>query len=209
MRKFMVYGILLIGLLVLTTGCNLQRDNLRGATINTTIYPIEYLTAFLYNGLGPTLSIYPDGTNPFDYDLTDKQLTDASSAGIFVFNGHGKERDYARTMIMENRNLKLIDATNNTRYEHNIHELWLDPINALILAFCVSIDSFSVGFGLKGITDNALLSSLIFGLISGVISYAGLVLGHQISHILKENATKFGALILFLLAIVKLVLEIT
>ena len=134
MKKFILFNIFLISLLVLTTGCNLQRDNLRGATINTTLYPIEYLTSVLYSGMGPTLSIYPDGTNPLEYNLTDKQLADASNVGIFVFNGHGKERDYARTMIMENRNLKLIDATNNIEYEHNVHELWLDPINALILA---------------------------------------------------------------------------
>jgi len=81
-------------------------------------------------------------------------------------------------------------------------------INTFILAICVSIDSFSVGLGLSGMTRHYLLASLIFGVISGIVSYIGLILGERIIGLLKEHATKLGALILFLLAIVNLMKEL-
>ena len=77
-------------------------------------------------------------------------------------------------------------------------------IKALILAFCVSVDSFSIGLGLSEITSNILIAVLIFGVISGIISYIGLLLGERIIGLLKEHATRLGALILFIMAFVNL-----
>ena len=81
-------------------------------------------------------------------------------------------------------------------------------INTLILAICVSVDSFTIGLGLSDITRYYLLASLSFGMISGLVSYLGLLLGERIFGLLKEQATKLGALILFLLAIVNLMREL-
>ena len=81
-------------------------------------------------------------------------------------------------------------------------------INAVVLAFCVSIDSFSIGLGLNDITSNILISSMTFALLSGIISGVGLILGNKIFNLLKEKAIIIGAFILFVLAIVNLMKEV-
>ena len=81
-------------------------------------------------------------------------------------------------------------------------------LNSLLLAICVSIDSFSIGIGLSDITHHYLIAAMTFGVISGIISYAGLLLGERIVGLLKDHATKLGAIILFLLAIVNLLKEV-
>ena len=80
-------------------------------------------------------------------------------------------------------------------------------LNAVVLAFCVSLDSFSVGLGLMAITDYIMISTLIFGIISTVISYIGLTLGQHFYERFKERANILGAIILFTLAVVNLIKE--
>ena len=84
------------------------------------------------------------------------------------------------------------------------YSLW----NMLVFAICVSVDSLGVGLGLNAITDYPLLASLIFATCSGFISYLGLTLGQQITSLLEEKTSYFGASILFLLAIIQIVKEI-
>ena len=61
----------------------------------------------------------------------------------------------------------------------------VDPIKNIIeiflFALAVSLDSFSVGIGIKAITNNVLLSSSIFSLTAGIITYLGIILGNEIS----------------------------
>lgn len=73
-----------------------------------------------------------------------------------------------------------------------------------LLAFSVSIDSFSVGIGLSGITNNHLLSFLTFSICSGCITHIGLIAGKYSSKLLKDKAIYLGILILLALAIVNL-----
>ena len=77
-------------------------------------------------------------------------------------------------------------------------------ISIFLIAFSVSIDSFSIGFGLTGLTDKHLLSFLIFSLCSGCITYAGLILGKYSLELLKDKAKYFGIIILTILAVVNL-----
>ncbi len=76
--------------------------------------------------------------------------------------------------------------------------------SVILLGFSVSIDSFSVGIGLSGITNNHFLSFLTFALCSGCITYIGLITGKYASKILKDKAIYLGILILFILGIVNL-----
>ena len=56
------------------TGCSLTKDSLEDATIYTTVYPIRYLTEFLYSDYATIESIYPNGADIPSYELTEKQL---------------------------------------------------------------------------------------------------------------------------------------
>lgn len=77
-------------------------------------------------------------------------------------------------------------------------------ISILLLSFSVSIDSFSVGIGLSGLTDKYLLSFFIFALCSGCFTYIGLIIGKYSVKILKEKAVYIGIGILLLISIVNL-----
>ena len=68
----------------LLTGCSLKKDNLENATIYTTIYPIKYLTEFMYKDYGTIESIYPSGADVYNYELTDKQIKNMPNQ-IFLF----------------------------------------------------------------------------------------------------------------------------
>ncbi len=74
----------------------------------------------------------------------------------------------------------------------------------LLMAFSVSIDSFSVGIGLSGLTDKHLLSFLIFSLCSGCITHIGLIIGKYSSKLLKDKAIYLGIVILFMLGVVNI-----
>ena len=123
-----------IGILALCTSGYLKRDNLEDITIYTTVYPFEYITNQLYGEHSTIKSIYPDGSNPNTYKLTDKQIKDYSKSSLFIFNGLSNEKEYVSPMLEYNKNMKIIDSTLAMEYTNNIEELWLDPSNFLMLA---------------------------------------------------------------------------
>jgi putative Mn2+ efflux pump MntP len=77
-------------------------------------------------------------------------------------------------------------------------------LSIFLFAFSVSIDSFSVGIGLSGLTDNYFLAFLTFAICSSCITYMGLILGKYSVKILKEKAVYLGVAILIILAIVNM-----
>ncbi len=77
--------------------------------------------------------------------------------------------------------------------------------NLLLLSFSVSIDSFSVGLGLKLYNTKFLIPSIIFFICSSLITYLGLKIGeYSIKH-LKEKAPILGGLMFIILAIVNII----
>ena len=74
-----------------------------------------------------------------------------------------------------------------------------------MFGLAVSIDSFSVGIGLKVITDNFILSSLIFSVVSFSFTYLGLLIGYKLSNIIGRLATLFGGIVLIVIGICYLV----
>ena len=116
------------------TGCSLTKDNLEDATIYTTVYPIEYLTEFLYSDYATIESIYPNGADVTTYELTEKQLKEYADSDLFIYNGLGNEKNIAKDMININDNLLIIDVANGLNYTYGIEELWMSPNNCLMLA---------------------------------------------------------------------------
>ena len=60
--------------LFLLTGC-FYDDDFSDTHIYTTIYPIEYVTNYLYSTKSNVSSIYPNDTDIYTYELTSKQKT--------------------------------------------------------------------------------------------------------------------------------------
>ena len=119
---------------LLLTGCSLTKDSLEDATIYTTVYPIEYLTEFLYSDYAEIDSIYPNEADVASYELTEKQLKEYARGDLFIYNGLGNEKNIAKDMINVNGNLLIIDVANGLNYTYGIEELWMSPNNYLMLA---------------------------------------------------------------------------
>ena len=81
-------------------------------------------------------------------------------------------------------------------------EISLNKYGALFFSLGVSIDSFTVGLGLKAITDNLLLTSTVFSLCSFSFTFLGLSLGRYINKLFKKYSYLIGTLILFVLGFI-------
>ena len=132
MKKYKL--ILLLVLVIITlTGC-IKRDTMDSIEIKTTVYPIEYLIDGIYGYNSNISSIYPNGTIPTEYKLTDKKITEYAKSNMFVYNGLTSEKQIAATLLNENNKLKLIDVSQGLTIVHDVEELWLSPSNYLMLA---------------------------------------------------------------------------
>lgn len=130
MKKFLM----LISMLFLLTSCELFKDNLDGAKIYTTIYPIQFLVDKLYGNHATIQSIYPTGADINDYVLTKKQIKNYANSNLFIYNGLSNEKNITKNLINQNHNLLIIDVSNGLNYKYSIEELWLSPNNFLMLA---------------------------------------------------------------------------
>ncbi len=131
--KKVLFVILSPILFLFLTGC-FKKDDLENIVIYTTAYPIEYITNTLYGEHSDVKSIYPDGTDINKYSLTDKQINDYGKGNMFVFNGLGTEQTYVAPLFKKNKDLMIIDATQNMEYTYDDTELWLNPSNLLMLS---------------------------------------------------------------------------
>lgn len=131
--KKIIFLLVLVILTVSVTGC-FKRDDLEHVEVYTTVYPIEYLTEKLYGYNSSVYSIYPNGVDVLNYELSSKQIKDYSNSSIFIYNGLSKEKEVARSFINENHSLKIIDVSYGLKYTYGVEELWLSPNNFLMLA---------------------------------------------------------------------------
>ena len=130
--KKIKYLIVIIAMLIATTGC-FKKDNLEGVNIATTVYPLEYVTNYLYKDHSNVSSIYPDGIDTNNYTLSKKQITDYSKKKLFIYNGIGKDKDITINFLSKNKNMLIIDASYGIEYSYDISELWLNPSNLLMI----------------------------------------------------------------------------
>lgn len=132
MKKVKIFFSLLI-ILLGVCGCNKNDNETKTANIYTTIYPLTYVMEKLYGENNTIASIYPNGVDLNDYNLTDKQIKEYSQANMFVYIGLGNELNIAKSFLNNNKKLEIIDATYGLNYNNKIEELWIAPNNFLML----------------------------------------------------------------------------
>jgi len=130
--KNLFISIILLGL----TGC-LKNDSMENIKITTSTYPIEYVVNELYGDYGTITSIYPKDDEIIDFEITDVLLDQYSDTDLFIFNGLSNEKNYLNQMSKNNKDLMIIDVTDEDLKKENIkstEELWLNPNNLLTIA---------------------------------------------------------------------------
>lgn len=132
--KLLKKGLLLGSVLFLLSGCFFKRDSMEDITIYTTSYPINYLVDYLYGNNAKIYSIFPTGVNIDEFEISDKKVKEYADSDLFVFNSLDIDRDYAVKLINKNEDLKLIDVSMGMNYDYDVHELWLNPYNYLMMA---------------------------------------------------------------------------
>lgn len=88
--------------------------------------------------------------------------------------------------------IEMIKSLKDEKLENNEMAL----IDMFIFAFLVSIDSFSLGLGINYITNNIIIASLIFALMSGVFTFLGFKLGNFITNKFRDVSKYVGIMIL-------------
>lgn len=131
MKKIISLLGLVIGIFLIT-GCS--DDSMDNITIYTSVYPIEYVTEEIYGAHSKVYNIYPQGITPYDYKLTDKQISTFADSDLIVYNGLSQEKDYMSKMLNINKKLKIIDATSNIEYTNGFDEIWINPSDILMIA---------------------------------------------------------------------------
>ena len=140
----------MISFIIMLTGC-LELDD---ATIYTTTYPVEYIVNELYGYNSEVLSIYPEGVNVNTYTLSNKKIKKYSKSDLFVYNGLTDEKRIAADFVNKNSRLKIIDVTEGLTFTYDYKELWLNPVNYLMLAQ-------NVKNGLKEYIDSTIIKEEI------------------------------------------------
>ena len=87
---------------------------------------------------------------------------------------------------------------------HEEEKFNLSTLGMFVFAFGVSLDSFSLGLGLKAITSNIYLAMSIFAICSSLFTYLGVIVGKFASKLLGIYANIIGAIILFVLGLMHL-----
>jgi putative Mn2+ efflux pump MntP len=78
---------------------------------------------------------------------------------------------------------------------------WMSFIELFSFGLAVSLDSFSVGLGLKAIYPIPLVCSIIFMLTSYSFTYLGLKLGKKLNDKLGNISTRIGGIMLMIIAL--------
>ena len=154
--KKTIYTLLLLILLIPITGC-FKRDSLEDIEIMTTVYPIEFVTSYLYGEHSVINSIYPDGTDTNTYILSEKQVNDYSSKDLLIYNINTNDKDIASKFLEMNKNLLIIDSSSGIETEYGNEELWLNPSHLLMMSqnIKVGLDEYiSSTYLKKEIEDN-------------------------------------------------------
>jgi len=125
--------LIMFSFMFLVTGC-FKSEELDNAEIYTTIYPIEYLINELYGYNSEIYSVYPNGVNAKEYELSTKKISKYSKSDLFIYNGLTDEKKMAASFVNRNKNLKIIDVSEGLAIKNSEQELWLNPSNYLMLA---------------------------------------------------------------------------
>ncbi len=136
-------------LLFLITACsnNNQADNKNQLTIQTTLYPLEYIASEIGGEHVHVETIYPPGVDAHTYEPTSKEITSLAKADAFIYLGAGLE-GFADTAAsaLDKQDVELIeigkhdslfahidDKDNDDSHDHHDGSpidphIWLDPL---------------------------------------------------------------------------------
>lgn len=81
----------------------------------------------------------------------------------------------------------------------------LNIINMFLISLSVSLDSFSTGLGLHAITNDFLLSGLVFSVCAFIFTFMGLIIGKYSSNKIGIFANIIGIILLFILGIIHII----
>lgn len=81
----------------------------------------------------------------------------------------------------------------------------LNLFEMLMFGLAVSIDSFSLGLGLKTLYKNPYIAAFVFSILSSLFTYMGLKLGKKINQKIGNISTIMGGIILIVIGIIYLV----
>lgn len=118
--------------------------------------------------------------------------------GNFIFNLININENIIVFMIFVFIGINMIIDSFKKEEKVNQMKLW----EMLLFGLAVSIDSFSVGIGINKISNNFIMCSCIFSLISFLFTYIGLLLGSKLSQLLGKFATLIGGITLIILGII-------
>lgn len=131
MKKYLKLISLLFVVMSLT-GC-IKKDSYENINIYTTVYPVTFISKYLYNDYSKIKSIFPSGIDPNNYTLTNKKINDFSKGDLFIYNGLSSEKDIAATLLNKNRKMDIIDVSQGLEVKNHVTELWLSPSNFLMM----------------------------------------------------------------------------
>lgn len=77
----------------------------------------------------------------------------------------------------------------------------MNIISMFLIAISVSLDSFSTGLGLSAITNDVILSGIIFSMCAASFTFLGLLIGKYSSEKLGVYANIFGIILLIVLGL--------
>ena len=118
--------------------------------------------------------------------------------GEFILNLFPIELHILVTIIFTLIGIEMvIDSLKEPKYN-----LLTNITGMLLFGLAVSIDSFGVGIGLDILTNNVFSSSVIFMIISGLITYMGLSFGKIIGKKIGKISNMIGGLILIILGVI-------
>ena len=138
---------------LMSSGCT--NDNMENIDVLVTNYPNEFITQKLYGTHSTVSSIYPDGVDIREYNISSKQKKDFSQYDLFIYNGLiEKERNLAVDLLELNPNLKIIDTAYVLETDYSPEELWLNPSSLLMMAQ-------NVRLGLEEYIDSKVLKNEI------------------------------------------------
>ncbi len=132
-NKFLLLMTIFIGIFFMTTGCT--NDNMENIDVLVTSYANEYIVQELYGEHAIITSIYPDGVDITNYQISKKNKNDYSKYDLFIYNGLiEKERNLAVDLLDINPDLKIIDTAYVLETDYSPEELWLNPSSLLMMA---------------------------------------------------------------------------
>jgi len=138
MKRIKLLAVLLVGVILLS-GCSLFKvDTMDDINIITTNYALEFVSKYLYGEHSLIKSMYPDGSNVNEYEISEKTLDNYSKEDLFIYLGYGKDKDIAVKLINKKNGLLIIDGSHGMSPDY-LEELWLYPPNLIMVAQNIKI----------------------------------------------------------------------